>query len=69
MDVFLVYLNVNLLFCKLCFIMIEKKKKKEDDLLCNLRAEVKNMLVVNKIDTDVNNGISYKKHIEVLQNS
>ena len=25
------------------------------------------MLAVNKIDTDVNNGVSYKKHIEVLQ--
>ena len=30
MDVFfLVYLNVNLLFCKLYFIMIEKKKTKQ----------------------------------------
>ena len=48
--------------------MIEKKKKK-DDLLCNWRAELKNMLAVNKIDTHVNNGISYKKQIEGLQNS
>ena len=39
----------------------------KDDLLCNLRAELKNMLAVNKIDTSLNNGISYKKHIEVLQ--
>ena len=39
----------------------------KDDLLCNLRAELKNMLAVNKVDTDLNNRISYKKHIEVLQ--
>ena len=45
----------------------DKLKLIKDDLFCNLRAELKNMLVVNKIDTDVNNRISYKKHIEVLQ--
>ena len=39
----------------------------KDDLLYNLRTELKNMLAVNKIDTSVNDGISYKKHIEVLQ--
>ena len=39
----------------------------KDDLLRNLRAELKNMLVVNKIDTDVKNGISYKNYIEALQ--
>ena len=39
----------------------------KDDLLRNLRAELKNMLMVNKIDTDVKNGISYKNYIEVLQ--
>ena len=39
----------------------------KDDLLCNLSAELKNILAVNKIDTDINNRISYKKHIEVLQ--
>ena len=25
------------------------------------------MLAVNKIDTDINNGISYKRHIAILQ--
>ena len=39
----------------------------KDDLLCNLWAELKNMVGVNKIDTNVNNGISYKNHIEVLK--
>ena len=45
----------------------DKLKQMKGDLLCNLRAELKNMLEVNKIDTNVNNGIAYKKHIEVLQ--
>ena len=44
-----------------------KLKQLEDDLFCNLRAELKIMLAVNKIDTDLNNGISYKSHIEILQ--
>ena len=43
-----------------------KLKQLKDDLLVNLRAELKNMLVVNTIDTDANNGISYKNHIEIL---
>ena len=45
----------------------DKLKQMKDDLLCNLRAELKNMLVVDPIDTNVNNEISYKKHIEVSQ--
>ena len=45
----------------------DKLKQMKDDLLCNLSAELKNILAVNKIDTDINNRISYKKHIEVLQ--
>ena len=44
-----------------------KRKQMKDDLLCNLQAELKNILAENKIDTDANSGISYKKHIEVLQ--
>ena len=39
----------------------------KDDLLFDFRAELKNMMVVSRIDTNANNGISYKKHIEVLQ--
>ena len=39
----------------------------KDDLLCNLRAELKNILAKNNIDTDANSGISYKRHSEVLQ--
>ena len=46
-----------------------KLKQMKDDLRCNLRAELKNMVAVNKIDTDVNNRIPYKKHIEVYRNS
>ena len=45
----------------------DKLKQMKDDLLCNLRTELKNMLAVNKIDIDLNNGISYKKHMEVLR--
>ena len=45
----------------------DKVKQMEDDLFCNLQAELKNMLAVYKIDTDVNNRISYKKHTEVLE--
>ena len=45
----------------------DKLKKLEDDLLCNLQEELKNMLAVNKTDTDVNNGISYKNHVDILQ--
>ena len=45
----------------------DKLKQMKDDLLCNLREELKNMLAVNKIDTDVNKGILYKNHFEVLQ--
>ena len=41
----------------------EKLEQTKDDLLCNLRAEFKNMLEVNKIDTDVNNRILYKKSL------
>ena len=44
-----------------------KLKQLKDNLLFNLRAEVKHLLVVNEIDTDVNNGISYKNHIDILQ--
>ena len=44
-----------------------KLKQLKDDLLCNLRAELKNMLAVKKRNTDVNNEVSYKKHTEVLQ--
>ena len=43
------------------------EKQMKDDLLCNLCAELKNMLAIKKIDTDVNNEISCKKHFEVLQ--
>ena len=32
-----------------------------------MQVELKIMLVVNNIDTDVNNRISYKKYVEVLQ--
>ena len=32
-----------------------------------MRAELKDMLELNNIDTDKNNRISCKKHIEVLQ--
>ena len=45
----------------------DKLKQMKDDLLCNLRAELKNILAENKIDTVANSGISYRKHIEVLQ--
>ena len=45
----------------------DKLKQMKDDLLCNLWTELKNMLAVNKIDIDLNNGISYKKHMEVLR--
>ena len=45
----------------------DKRKQMKDDLLCNLQAELENILAENKIDTDANSGISYKKHIEVLQ--
>ena len=47
----------------------DKLKQMKDDLRCNLLAELKNMVEVNKIDTDVNNRIPYKKHIEVYRNS
>ena len=33
----------------------DRLKQIANDLLCNLRGELKNMVVVNKIDTDVNN--------------
>ena len=42
----------------------DKLKQMKDELL---GTELKNMLAVNKIDTDVNDRISYKRHIEVLQ--
>ena len=45
----------------------DKLKQMKDDLLCNLRAELKNILAKNNIDTDANSGISYKRHSEVLQ--
>ena len=44
----------------------DKLKQMKDELLCTLQPELKNMLALNKIDTDVNNEISYKKHLEVL---
>ena len=44
-----------------------KLKQMKDDLLFDFRAELKNMMAVSRIDTNANNGISYKKHIEVLQ--
>ena len=44
-----------------------KRKQMNDGLLCNLWAELKKILAENKTDTDANGGISYKKHIEVLQ--
>ena len=33
----------------------DELKQMKDDLLCNLRAEFKNMLAANKIDKDINN--------------
>ena len=45
----------------------DKRKLMKDDLLCNLQAELQNILAENKIDTDTNSGNSYEKHIEVLQ--
>ena len=45
----------------------DKLKQMKDGLLFKFRAELKNILAVNKIDTDVNNGLSHKKHIELLQ--
>ena len=39
----------------------------DDDLLWNLRAQLKNMMAVNERDTDGNNGVSYKNHIEISQ--
>ena len=39
----------------------DKFKQLKDDLLTNLRAELKNMLAVNTIDADIGNGTSYKK--------
>ena len=45
----------------------DKRKQIKDDLLCNFRLELKNILAEKKLDTNANSGISYKKHIEVLQ--
>ena len=45
----------------------DKRKQMNDGLLCDLWAELKNILAEDKTDTDANGGISYKKHIEVLQ--
>ena len=45
----------------------DKFKQLKDDLLTNLRAELKNMLGVNTIDADIGNGTSYKKLTEILQ--
>ena len=45
----------------------DKFKQLKDDLLTNLRAELKNMLAVNIVDVDLGNGTSYKKLIEILQ--
>ena len=45
----------------------DKLKQMKNDLLCNLRAELKNILEENKKDTEAISGISYKKHIGVLQ--
>ena len=44
-----------------------KLKQMKDDLLFDFRSELKNMLAISRIDTNANNGISYKKLIEVLQ--
>ena len=45
----------------------DKLKQMKDDLLFNFWVEFKNILAENKIDTNANSGISYKEHIEVLQ--